>query len=61
MFKPSPKTEEPTSVTFPRINMNAIDRILKDSDDEEDVKKQRKESNNYISQVTHFLEMSFDF
>ncbi len=39
MFKPTPQTEDQhTSVKFPRINTNAIDRILHDSDDEDDSK-----------------------
>lgn len=41
MFKPSPQTEDqPTHVKFPRINTNAIDRILKDSDDEDESKEE---------------------
>jgi len=41
MFKPSPQTEDQhTHVKFPRINTNAIDRILKDSDDEDESKEE---------------------
>jgi len=36
MLKPMGRTDEHSNVMFPSINAHVIDRILKDSDDEEE-------------------------